>query len=114
MTELSWAQIRGIADLLHDGVALAIDLTAQTHYAIARQPFAVLERIPLIALPATAINAIQHTITRGVYATIHAVNNGAGTLVSHTLTIVEHRNECKVQSAECKVQSAECRKQRLV
>lgn len=105
MTELSWAQIRGIADLLHDGVALAVNLTARTHRAIARQPFGVLERIPLLALPAAAINTIQHTITRSVYGTIHAVNNGAGAIVSYTLNIVE-QNECNVQSAECNEETA--------
>ena len=95
MTELSWAQIRGIADLLHDGVALAVNLTARTHRAIARQPFGVLERIPLLALPAVAINTIQHTITRSVYGTIHAVNNGAGAIATQALNALEHRTLSK-------------------
>ena len=95
MTELSWAQIRGIADLLHEGVALAVDLTARTHRAIARQPFGVLERIPLLALPAAAINTMQHTITRSVYGTIHAVNNGAGAIATQALNALEHRTLSK-------------------
>jgi hypothetical protein len=67
-------QMRGAVDLAQEAVAATVDAIAEAHLDIAAMPYAVLERIPVIAQPAVAIGQVQRTITIGVYAAIRGVN----------------------------------------
>jgi hypothetical protein len=71
-------QMRGAVDLAQEAVAATVDAIAEAHLDIARTPYAVLERIPVIAQPAHAIEQVQRTITTGVYAAIRGVNRVVG------------------------------------
>lgn len=51
----------------------------------ARKPYAVLNRIPVVATPARAVEQVQLAITGGVYQAIHAVNRLAGSAATRIL-----------------------------
>jgi prephenate dehydratase len=74
MSPLSMEQIRGLNDLVQDGVTAGIDATERVHRAIARQPYALLEKIDAIAAPVQAIEQCQQALTDAVYATVRGVH----------------------------------------
>ncbi len=89
MSPLSITQLRGVKDLIHDTVSAGVDAIEETHQAIARQSFAVLEQIAVIATPARAIGHIQQTVTGGVYQGIRTINLIAGTVATQVLDKLE-------------------------
>lgn len=78
-------QIRGAKDLAQDAVAATTTAIAEAHHDIARKPYAVLNRIPVVAAPARAVEQMQLAITGGVYQAIHAVNRLAGSAATRIL-----------------------------
>lgn len=97
MCRLSIQQIRGLKDLLQDGVEAGVNAVEETHQAIARQPFAVLEKIGFIAAPVQAIEHVERTLTGGVYGAIRTVNRLAGALATQVLDRLEERGEVSRQ-----------------
>ena len=71
-------QLRGFKDLLVTALSGGIGTVAEVHGAIARYPFALLERLPVTRLPATATRALHDGITGAVYWTIQGITKGAG------------------------------------
>jgi hypothetical protein len=89
-------QIRGMQDLTQETIDAAVTAIAQAHRAIARQPYAILEKISLIAAPVRVIEHTQQTITDGVYSSIHAVNHIVGTVAIQVLDHLEaHTNRAE-------------------
>ncbi|MBX7234479.1 MAG: hypothetical protein K1X65_08855 [Caldilineales bacterium] len=78
MSPLTATQVKGLIELTQDAVDAVTAAVAETHLALAHQPYAVLAQIPLVAVPAIAIEAVQQTVTATVYASIRAVNCIAG------------------------------------
>ena len=78
MSSLTATQVKGLIELTQDAVDAVTAAVAETHLALAHQPYAVLAQIPLVAVPAIAIEAVQQTVTATVYASIRAVNCIAG------------------------------------
>lgn len=87
MAHLSLKQAVGLKNLIQDAVEAGVDATEDVHLNIMRQPYALLQRIPVIAKPAWAVEQVQQTITQGVYQSIRLVNRAAGTLSSKALEI---------------------------
>jgi len=71
-------QLRGFKDLLVSALSGSVGVVAELHGAIARYPFAVLERMPVTRVPATAVRVLHDGIAGGVYWTIRGVTRGAG------------------------------------
>jgi hypothetical protein len=92
MSQLSIQQLRGLKDLIQDAVAGGVNITEETHQAIARQPYALLAKIPIIATPAHVVEHVQQTVTGSVYQTIRAVNQVAGALANQVLDHLEESN----------------------
>lgn len=78
-------QLHGAKDLVQDAVEATVNAVAEAHRDIARTPYAVLGRIPVVAGPARAIEQVQVAITDGVYAAIHGVNRLAGSTATRLL-----------------------------
>jgi len=89
MSRLSIQQARGLVDLIQDTVAGTVDAIEDTHQAIARQPFALLERVRPIAAPVRLIEQIERGIAGGVYQSIRGVNGLVGDLATRVLDGVE-------------------------
>lgn len=78
MSPLTTTQVKGVIELAQDAVDAVTAAVAETHLALAHQPYAVLSRIPVVAAPAVAIEAIQQTATVAVYTSIRSINKIAG------------------------------------
>ncbi|NWG20039.1 MAG: hypothetical protein HXY39_06890 [Chloroflexi bacterium] len=93
MDEHTLRQLHGANDLLEETIGMVIPRIAAIHRSIARQPFAILTRIPPIAAPVRSIECIQRAITDGVYLTILEVNAAAGATGRLILqALARHRN----------------------
>lgn len=82
-------QLRGAVDLAQDAVEATVNAVAEAHQDIARVPYAVLSRIPVVAEPAQAIEQVQLAITSGVYDAIRGVNRLAGSAATCLLDWIE-------------------------
>jgi hypothetical protein len=71
-------EIRGMKDVLVEALSGGVAAVAEMHGAIARYPFAVLERIPTTRLPATAVRLVHDGIAGGVYGVLRGAAAGAG------------------------------------
>lgn len=89
MTKLSIQQLRGLKDLIQELVDNGASAIEETHLAIASQPFAVLERIPVIATPVRVVERVQRAVTINVYDAIRAVNGLVGALANQALDCLE-------------------------
>jgi hypothetical protein len=85
MSRLSIQQIRGLKDLIQEAIEAGVNATEEVHQTIARQPYALLQHIAVIAVPVQAIEHVQTTVTSGVYHTILSVNRIAGMLTTQVL-----------------------------
>lgn len=91
MTQLTITQLRGAVQALEsvvDGLAAEMGVA---HQELARRPYAILRRIPLVAAPAALVEAIQLGITAGVYDSIRAANHIAGACVVELCDWIEPR-----------------------
>ncbi len=93
MSDLSIEQIRGLKDLIHDAIIITVNTTEETHHALARQPYAVLRRIPGIAGPALAIEQVQNLITRNSYRAIRNIAAVTAVLATYMIDRVERRRD---------------------
>ena len=82
---LSIQQLRGLKDLIQEGVTAGVNVAAETHQAIVRKPFALLEQIAPIAAPVRAVESLERTVATGVYQTIHTINGLAGLVATQVL-----------------------------
>ena len=84
------AEIRGMKDVLVDALSGGVATVAEMHAAIARYPFAILERIPTTRLPAAAVRVVHDQIAASVYGTLRGVTAGAGLAADVALVPLRH------------------------
>lgn len=89
MSPQTTAQIKGLIELAQDAIDAVTTGVAETHLALAHQPYAVLAQIPLLAAPANAIETIQQTVTVAVYASILSVNKIASSTAGQIVACLE-------------------------
>lgn len=92
-SRLSVQQVRGLVDFIQDTVAGTVNAVENTHQAIARQPFALLERVCPVAAPVRLIERIERGVAGGVYQSIRGVNELVGTLATRVLDAVEEPDQ---------------------
>jgi hypothetical protein len=83
--------LRGLNDLVAEGVDAALTRTEQIHRAIARHPYSVLKRISPIAAPIRTVEFVETTITGSVYWTIRLATRVSGVIVSQVLERLDAR-----------------------
>ncbi|MEZ5583013.1 MAG: hypothetical protein R3F37_09830 [Candidatus Competibacteraceae bacterium] len=93
MSRFSIQQARGLKDLVQETVEAGTNAAEQVHQSIAKQPYAVLKRIPLIAPSARIIERCQHALTSGIYQSIRVVNQVSGSLATKALDQLEEQSE---------------------
>lgn len=82
-------RLHALRDLVAEAVHAAVNETERTQAAIARGPYAVLERITPIAAPVRAVEFVQKTITGAVYRTIRAATCVADHAALHIVTALD-------------------------
>ena len=97
LANLPTKQLRGIKDLIQDAVDAGVDTTELVHLAIARKPYAMLEKIEAIAGPVHVVERVQNTITVGVYQSIRAINKLSATIATGILDHIERSADKNVR-----------------
>ena len=91
MEESTVRRLRGLADLIEDGVGAGVTQTERMQKAIARYPYAVLERLSPVNAPVRTIEFLQVTITGSVYWTIRLATRVSAVVASRALDELEAR-----------------------
>ncbi len=86
-------RIRGAKDLGEEAIDALVVRIQEVHHTYGRVPFAVLERIPVIAGPAKGIEQVQQEIADGVYGAIRVANRLVGLAASRVLDQIDERIE---------------------
>jgi hypothetical protein len=69
---------RGLFTLVGQAVDQGTAAIERVHLETAQRPFAILERVPLLAVPAQSVHAIHDATASSVYALVRIVNDAAG------------------------------------
>ncbi|HTN67559.1 MAG TPA: hypothetical protein VL051_15395 [Burkholderiaceae bacterium] len=89
MSSFSIEQIRGLKDLVVDGVAAGIDASERLQQAITRQPYALLAQVEPIAAPVRMIEQCRQAGTTLVYASLRGANRAGATLAGKIIDRVD-------------------------
>jgi hypothetical protein len=92
MEETTLRQLRGLTDLIEDAVGAGVTQTERMHVAIARYPYAVLERVTPIAAPVRGVEFVQATITGSVYWTVRLATRVTAVVAARALDEIEARS----------------------
>ena len=72
------SRIKGLKDLVQDGVHHGTTAVEQVHRAVASRPFDVLEAVPVIGGPTRGVRVAHDTMLTLVYGAIRGVNRIVG------------------------------------
>ena len=78
---------RGLSSLIVDGVEHGSRAVEKIQLATAGRPFAVLEAIPGLAAPASAVHAIHDAAVAGTHGVIRLVNRVVGKTIDVALDV---------------------------
>jgi hypothetical protein len=96
---------RGLKSLVADAVEHGSRAVQKVHMETARKPFAILEAIPPIAVPAKAVHVIHDAIVSTTYITIRAVNQVVSSAADVAIDIAEsnQRNDASAPPTDPQV-----------
>jgi len=95
MKQIPVGPLRGAKDLIQDAVLAGTDAAERLQLSVARQPYAVLEKIAPIAAPVRAVEQVQTGITVGIYGAIRFVTRLTASLADHALDLAERSAKSK-------------------
>jgi hypothetical protein len=93
---------RGLRRLVEDAVEHGSRAVERVQKQTARWPFAVLEQIPPIAVPAKVVHLIYDASVTGVHGTIRLVNKAVGQGLELVIDAVEQGSPSSVKGGESK------------
>ena len=79
---------RGLFSLVGQAVDQGATAIERVHLETARRPFAILEHIPVLAVPAQSVHTIHDATASSVYALIRIVNDAAGKTIDAAIDAV--------------------------
>ena len=79
---------RGLFTLVGQAVDRGAAAIERVHLETARRPFRILERIPILAVPAQSVHTIHDATASSVYALIRIVNDAAGKTIDVAIDAV--------------------------
>jgi hypothetical protein len=86
-------QWRGLNALISTAVDQGTSAVERVHRATAARPFAVLDAIPPIALPARGVRVVHDAILDTVYGSIRQVNRVVGGTVALAIDVIEEAEQ---------------------
>lgn len=89
MKRTTVGQLRGAKDLIEDALLAGTDVAQRLQLSVARQPYAILEKIAPIAVPVRAVEQAQLAITLGIFGAIRSVTRASGFVANHALDLIE-------------------------
>jgi len=75
MDKEDWDRIKGLKQLIHDGVGRGTDFVEKHHRHAAEKPFRMLESIGPIAAPTKLVRGVHDGVLWLTYGGIRAINN---------------------------------------
>ena len=100
------SRIKGAKDLVEDAVDQGTSSVQKVHERLARRPFAILEHIPLVRLPARGVRLVHDAVVDVVYTSIRTVNAMVGTVAGEVIDAVEPPDESDAEGGEAEVDTA--------
>jgi hypothetical protein len=91
MEETTIRRLRGAVALVTDGVEAAATEAQRAHEAIARRPYAWLERIEPIAGPVRAIESVNFAFVETAYGSVRVFNAVAAAVVTTAIDRLARR-----------------------
>jgi hypothetical protein len=82
-------QLRGLRALLEAAVDQGTSAVERVHRATAARPFAVLDAIPPVALPARGVRAVHDAILDTVYGSIRQANRIVGGTLALAIDVID-------------------------
>lgn len=82
-------RLRGLKDLIRDGIEHGSAAVEKVHLETANRPFAVLEHVPPIAIPSKGVHAIHDATAKTVYQIIRIVGHVVTESVDVALDAIE-------------------------
>jgi hypothetical protein len=79
---------RGLFTLVGQAVDQVTTAIERVHLETARRPFGILERIPILAVPAQSVHTIHDATASSVYALIRIVNDATGKTIDAAIDAV--------------------------
>lgn len=84
-------QMRGVADLLHDGVDAAVTSIQKTQRGVVHRTYTVVAHVSHLGAPVRVIESVQQAITDGIYGSIRLGNHAVGAAATLTLDCLAAR-----------------------
>ena len=98
MTPLAVRRWRGLNALVRDAVEPGSQAVERVHVATARRPFAILELIPVVAVPARGVRLVHDAIVAVAYGAVRRVGRTVGGVVDRGLELAERSGGQSVAS----------------
>ena len=93
-------RLRGLKDLIRDGIEHGSAAIEKVHLETANRPFAVLEHVPPISIPSKGVHAIHDATARTVYQIIRIVGHAVTESLDVALDVLEKAEaEAEAQAA---------------
>jgi hypothetical protein len=89
VTKTEMEQLRGLRALIEKAVDQGTAAVERVHRATAARPFAVLDAIPPVALPARGVRVVHDAILDTVYGSIRQVNRVVGGTLALAIDVIE-------------------------
>jgi hypothetical protein len=89
MTPLAVRRWRGLNALVREAVEYGSRAVERVHVATARRPFAILERIPVVAVPVRGVRLVHDAVVAVVYGAVRQVGRTVATTVDRGLELAE-------------------------
>lgn len=80
---------RGLKSLVQDAVDKGSTAIEQVHLRTAARPFALLRKVPPLAAPVQAVQAVHDIAVAASYGMVRHVNRAAGKAVDLALDVLE-------------------------
>lgn len=89
------SRLRGLTDLLIDGVEHGSRAVEKVHLATAERWFGLVAAVPPLDEPTNVVRAVHDTSVRGVHGTVRLVTRGVGAVLGAAITLAEQVEQAK-------------------
>ena len=89
------SRLRGLADLVIDGVEHGSRAVGKVHLATAERWFGLVAAVPPLDQPTNAVRTIHDVSVKGVHGSVRLVTRGVGAVLGAAITLAEQVEQAK-------------------
>ena len=94
------SRLRGLADLVIDGVEHGSRAVEKVHLATAERWFGLVAAVPPLDQPTNAVRTIHDVSVKGVHGSVRLVTRGVGAVLGAAITLAEQVEQAKQSAPE--------------